>query len=130
MVVVWVNGCFDVLHRGHFELLEYARSIGDRLVVGIDADKRVRQYKGKGRPYNTQEDRKYALECLRAVDKVVTFKSNGHLKGMLGASKAQIMVVGSDWKGKYVVGQEMVKEVRFFDRIGDYSTTKILEGMK
>ena len=130
MVTVWVNGCFDVLHRGHFELLEYARSLGDRLVVGIDTDKRVRQYKGKGRPYNTQEDRKYALECLRAVDEVVTFKSNGHMKGMLGRSKAKIIVVGSDWKDKYVVGEEMVKEVLFFDRIGDYSTTKILEGIR
>ena len=130
MVVVWVNGCFDILHRGHFELLEYAKSLGDYLIVGADADARVREAKGKDRPYNDEKDRKYALECLRAVDKAVIFKNNEHLKGYLRAFTPDIMVVGSDWRGKKVVGEELVKEVHFFDRLGEYSTTNILEGIR
>tara|TARA_R100000808_G_scaffold18460_1_gene40436 strand:+ start:276 stop:668 length:393 start_codon:yes stop_codon:yes gene_type:complete len=130
MVVVWVNGCFDVLHRGHFELLEYAKSVGDYLVVGIDSDAKVRQDKGSCRPYNNEKDRKFALECLQAVDKVVIFNSAEELNTLISAILPDIMVIGSDWRGKKVVGQAHTKELKFFDRIGDYSTTNILRGIK
>ena len=130
MVIVWTNGCFDILHRGHLEMLEYAKSMGDYLVVGIDSDAKVRKDKGASRPYNTQKDRKYALECLQSVDKVVIFKSAEDLSVLIGAIHPDIMVIGSDWKGKKVVGQVHVKELRFFDRVGDYSTTNILRGIK
>ena len=64
-MLVFVNGCFDVLHRGHFELLKFARELGTRLVVAIDSDNRVNQLKGGGRPFFKQEDRRFALESLR-----------------------------------------------------------------
>mgnify|MGYP003659649361 FL=1 len=124
---VWVNGCFDVLHRGHIELLEYARSLGDSLVVGIDTDERVKTNKGPFRPFNDLNDRKYFLESIRHVDKVVSYSTDGELENHLIENNIQVMVIGSDWKGKRVVGQQHCKQLVFFDRIGDYSTTKILE---
>ena len=124
---VWVNGCFDVLHRGHIELLEYARSLGDSLVVGIDTDERVKANKGPFRPFNDLNDRKYFLESIRHVDKVVSYSTDVELENHLIENNIQVMVIGSDWKGKRVVGQQHCKQLVFFDRIGDYSTTKILE---
>jgi len=124
---IWVNGCFDILHRGHIEMLRYAKSLGDYLVVGIDADWRVAKAKGESRPFNCQEDRKFLLESIRYVDKVVVFETDSELRGMVYHFKPDFMVVGSDWSGKNVIGSEYSKNVSFFDRVGEYSTTKILE---
>tara|TARA_R100000664_G_scaffold22411_1_gene31888 strand:- start:832 stop:1224 length:393 start_codon:yes stop_codon:yes gene_type:complete len=130
MITVWVNGCFDVLHRGHFELFQYAKSLGDKLVVGIDSDDKVKKDKGLERPFNTAQDRKFALECIRFIDKVIIFNSRECLKEEIKQLSPDIMVIGSDWYGKEVVGQEYTKELKFFERIGDYSTTNILGNLK
>ena len=130
MTRVWVNGCFDILHRGHIELFKYAKSLGDHLVVGIDSDRKVRLDKGPTRPYNSQEDRKYVLESVRYVDKVVIFYSKGELESWVKAVMPSYMVIGSDWRGKEVVGQGYTQKLCFFDRIGDYSTTNILKGIR
>ena len=95
MVIVWTNGCFDILHRGHFEMLEYAKSLGDYLVVGIDSDQKVKNDKGWNRPYNSEKDRKFALECLQSVDKVVIFNTPNELSGLIEAMTPDIMVIGS-----------------------------------
>ncbi|MDA7494511.1 adenylyltransferase/cytidyltransferase family protein [bacterium] len=127
MKKVWVNGCFDVLHRGHVELLQYAKSQGDQLVVGIDFDERVKAAKGETRPFNTFKDRKFLLESLECVDKVVGFGTDFELRNCIEREEPYCMIVGSDWEGKNVIGREHVKMVHYFSRIGDYSTTKILE---
>lgn len=75
MKTVFVNGCFDILHRGHLELFAYARSLGDRLTVGIDTDERVRELKGSGRPINSTDDRAYVLSRLQDIDEVRQFNS-------------------------------------------------------
>ena len=80
MKLVWTNGCFDVLHRGHFEMLKYAKSLGDIVMVGIDSDKKVKKDKGFDRPFNSAEDRKFALESIKYVDKVLIFKSREHIE--------------------------------------------------
>jgi rfaE bifunctional protein nucleotidyltransferase chain/domain len=127
MKTIWTNGCFDILHRGHVELFKFCKSLGARLVVGIDTDKRVRENKGPDRPFNTEEDRLFFLEAIRYIDKVVLFSSDEELAQRLIENNIDTMVVGSDWKGKHIVGQEKVNKVLFFDRIGTYSTTSTLE---
>ena len=111
-------------------MLKYAKSLGDHLVVGIDSDRKVRLDKGPARPYNSQEDRKYVLESVRYVDKVVIFYSKGELESWVKAVMPSYMVIGSDWRGKEVVGQGYTQKLCFFDRIGDYSTTNILKGIR
>ena len=123
---IWVNGCFDILHRGHFELFNFAKSLGDILIVGIDDDEKISKDKGKGRPYNKLEDRVYALESLKAIDKVMVFNTRESLELLVSSVSPNIMVVGSDWKGKEIVGGEHAREIIYFNRIGNYSTTDIL----
>lgn len=130
MTVVWTNGCFDVLHRGHIELFKYAKSLGDWLVVGIDTDERVRASKGESRPFNTIEDRVAMLESIKHIDEIRTFDADDELDTQVLLSGAEIIVVGSDYKNKEVIGSRHAQEVKFFDRIGDYSTTKILVGLQ
>ena len=120
--IVWVNGCFDILHRGHYELFNYAKSLGDILIVGIDSDNKV-----KNRPYNNLDDRTYALKSLQAINDVIYFNSKEELKDLIKNKQPDILVVGSDWKGKEIVGGEYAKKIVYFDRIENYSTTNILE---
>ena len=124
---IWVNGCFDVLHRGHFELFNFAKSLGNKLIVGLDSDEKISNDKGQDRPYNKLDDRVYALESLKAIDKVMVFDSKNHLEDLVEITKPDILVVGSDWKGKEIVGGQHAKKIVYFDRIGNYSTTNILE---
>ena len=126
MKKVWVNGCFDILHRGHYELFNYAKSLGNKLIVGIDSDEKVSKDKGTDRPYNKLEDRVYALESLKAIDEVMVFDNKEHLEWLVQTTKPDILVVGSDWKGKEIVGGQYSKEIVYFSRIGNYSTTNIL----
>jgi rfaE bifunctional protein nucleotidyltransferase chain/domain len=128
MKLVFVNGCFDVLHRGHIELLKYARSLGDCLIVAIDSDERVKSLKGPTRPINSQEDRCELLNSLRYVDETRVFNSELQLVELTALLQPDIMVVGSDYQNKRVIGSEHSKEILFFDRIPYYSTTTILEG--
>jgi len=124
---IFVNGTFDILHRGHLELLNYAKSLGDYLCVGIDTDDRVKEKKGPTRPIHNQGERKFFLENLKAVDEVKLFSSDEELEGLVKSFKPDIMVVGSDWKDKSVIGSYYAAKLIFFDRIGDYATTKTIQ---
>ena len=130
MIIVWTNGCFDILHRGHFEMFKYAKSLGGELIVGIDSDDKVRKDKGPNRPFNSVEDRKFALECIRYIDEVVVFDSRQDLEDKIKQLSPDVMIVGSDWKEKEVVGQKYAEEINFFDRIPKYSTTNIIKEYK
>ena len=127
--IVWVNGCFDVLHVGHIELLKFANVLGD-VIVGIDSDKKVKGTKGNDRPFNNQKDRKFMLESIKYVKGVVVFRSEQELEQTIRELKPDYMVIGSDWRGRFVVGRDYTKQLIFFEKVGDYSTTKILEGNK
>jgi D-beta-D-heptose 7-phosphate kinase/D-beta-D-heptose 1-phosphate adenosyltransferase len=129
MKIIFVNGCFDVLHPGHIQLFEYAKSLGDYLIVAIDSDEKVAQMKGKDRPIFSQEDRSKVLQAIRYIDVVHIFNSKEELEDLIKTINPDIMVVGSDWKGKEVVGEQYAKTVRFFDRVGEYSTTRTLQGL-
>tara|TARA_Y100000593_G_scaffold76665_1_gene141797 strand:- start:277 stop:705 length:429 start_codon:yes stop_codon:yes gene_type:complete len=128
MVKVWTNGCFDILHRGHIELFRYAHSLGDELIVGVDSDEKVKNDKSDDRPINSLQDRMFMLQSIKYIDKVIPFDSTKELDDTLKWYKPDIMVIGSDWKGKKVIGEFWTKKLVFFDRIDGYSTTKILEG--
>ena len=124
---VFVNGTFDLLHRGHIELLNYARTQVGHVCVGIDTDDRVREKKGPTRPIFNQEERKYFLENLKAVDEVRFFSNDAELEGLVKTYQPDIMIVGSDWKDKSVIGSYWAAKLIFFDRIGEYATTKTIE---
>jgi rfaE bifunctional protein nucleotidyltransferase chain/domain len=126
MIKIWTNGCFDILHLGHIELFKYTKSLGDELTVGIDSDRKVMRDKGPYRPINNLEDRIEMLKAIRYIDRIIPFDSSGELECLIKCYKPDVIVVGSDWKGKIVIGEQYTKEVKFFDRIEKYSTTKIL----
>lgn len=125
MTTIFVNGTFDILHVGHIELLRYAKSLGDRLVVGIDSDDRVAKLKGPQRPINREYERFVMLSALKPVDSVIIFDTDEELIGMI--SDCDIMVKGSDYKGKPIIGESVCKQIIFFDRIHGYSTTNKIQ---
>ena len=126
---IFVNGTFDVLHPGHVQLLNYAKSFGDTLTVGIDSDRRVAEKKGPSRPIYNIKDRSFMLQNLKSVDYVVVFDSDEELAHCLKTIRPDIMVVGSDWKGKSVIGSMYSAELKFFDRIEEYATTKTIQSI-
>ena len=126
---IFVNGTFDVLHPGHVQLLNYAKSFGDTLTVGIDSDRRVAEKKGPSRPIYNIKDRSFMLQNLKSVDYVVVFDSDKELEHCLKTIRPDIMVVGSDWKGKSVIGSMYSGELKFFDRIEEYATTKTIQSI-
>ena len=123
---IWVNGAFDVLHIGHIKLLKYAAAMG-YLKVGIDTDERIKELKGPTRPFNSYDIRKEFLESLRFVDEVVGFSSEEELVDHIKNYQPDIMVIGSDYKNKRIVGAEHIKKIVYFDRT-PHSTTQILNG--
>ena len=129
MTRVFVNGTFDILHRGHLALLSYARSLGDEVVVAIDTDERVKELKGPTRPINSCLDRMVMLQSLKTVDKVFSFSTDQELEDLVKTTQPDIMVVGSDWKDKSVIGSMYSAELRFFDRIEEYATTKTIQSI-
>jgi D-beta-D-heptose 7-phosphate kinase/D-beta-D-heptose 1-phosphate adenosyltransferase len=124
MKKIVVNGTFDVIHPGHLALLNYARSLGDFLLVAIDTDQRVQTLKGSSRPINNQNERKLLLENLKAVDQVEFFDSPEELIALV---KDCTMVKGSDYRGRSVIGETHCREVIYFDRLDDYSSTKKIQ---
>jgi len=126
---VFVNGTFDVLHRGHLELLNFAKSCGDYLIVAIDTDDRVKEKKGLTRPIYTQDERKFFLNMLKPVNQVEIFSTDEELEELIKGFNPDIMIVGSDWKDKPVIGSQYAKRLIFFDRIDDYSTTNIIQSI-
>jgi len=122
-----VNGTFDIVHRGHIEMLNYARSQGDYLLVAIDSDRRVSELKGPTRPVNNQEDRKFYLDNLKAVNACWIFDSAEELEHICKIYKPDVMVKGSDYRGKPIVGSEYCNTIQFYNIVPNYSTSKIIE---
>jgi D-beta-D-heptose 7-phosphate kinase/D-beta-D-heptose 1-phosphate adenosyltransferase len=121
-----MTGTFDIIHPGHIEILKFAKSQGDELTVGIDKDSRVKELKGDTRPFHKESDRVLVIKSIRYVDDVQLFGSDEELTNLIKSISPDVLIAGSDWNGKNIVGGEYAKEIVFFDRIADYSTTKIL----
>jgi glycerol-3-phosphate cytidylyltransferase len=122
---VWINGTFDVLHNGHFRMINYARTLG-KLIIAIDSDSRVNELKGENKPYHNQFERQYNLLSIKGVYDVLIFNTDDELIELLEKNKPDYFVIGSDYKNKKIIGVEHSKEIIYFDRI-NFSTTEILE---
>ena len=127
--IIFTNGCFDILHVGHIKYLEKAKEFGDILILGLNSDSSVKKLKGKNRPINSQNDRAHILASLHVVDYVVIFDEDTPLE-LIKLIRPDVLVKGSDYKGKEVVGQEIANELKFIKFIDGKSTTKTIKRIK
>lgn len=128
--IVFTNGVFDIIHRGHVAYLNEAKELGDYLIVGLNADASVKRLKGDSRPVNIEEDRKFIMENLKAVDEVIIFTEDTPYN-LISKIIPDVLVKGGDWKEEQIVGSDIVKQnggkvfsLKFID---NYSTTGIIE---
>jgi len=128
--VVFTNGCFDILHRGHVDYLTKAKSLGDILIVGLNTDRSVRRLKGAGRPVVEEEDRAAVLAALAAVDYVCLFDEDTPYE-LIRALVPDILVKGADWSVNDVVGKDIVEavggSVKTIEFLPNRSTSKIIQ---
>ncbi len=128
--VVFTNGCFDILHRGHISYLNDAKSLGDILVLGLNSDQSVKRLKGENRPVNSEADRAFMLENLKAVDYVFLFEEDTPYN-LISKIQPDILVKGGDWKVEDIVGHDIVTakggEVKSLRFENGYSTTGLIE---
>jgi rfaE bifunctional protein nucleotidyltransferase chain/domain len=132
--IVFTNGCFDLLHRGHVEYLQEAAALGDRLVVGLNSDESVRrQGKGPGRPINDQDSRAKVLAALRLVDAVTIFDEDTPL-ALIEAIAPDVLVKGGDWPEAAIVGAQLVRarggQVHSLRLVEGFSTTALVERIR
>jgi len=130
--LVFTNGCFDILHRGHTQYLAFARAQGDALVVGLNSDASVRRAKGPTRPVNAEQDRAFVLGSLRAVDFVVIFDED-EPRDLISQILPDVLVKGKDW-AHYVSGRDIVEahggKVVLADMVEGKSTTATIERLR
>ena len=124
-MIVFTNGCFDVLHRGHVEYLKQSRKLGKRLIVGLNSDESVKRLKGLNRPINNEEDRKAVLLALRFVDEVIIFDEDTPLR-LIQVLRPDIITKGADYKPEQVVGYTFVKQTVIIPFLDGYSSTRII----
>ena len=127
--VVFTNGCFDILHRGHASYLASARDLGDCLVVGLNTDNSVRRLKGNSRPINSENDRAYLLASLESVDYVILFEEDTPLE-LIKCVLPDVLVKGGDYTPDKIVGADIVSanggEVLALPFVDGYSSSNII----
>jgi D-beta-D-heptose 7-phosphate kinase / D-beta-D-heptose 1-phosphate adenosyltransferase len=124
--IVFTNGCFDILHRGHVHYLDVAKSYGDVLILGLNSDSSVKELKGPTRPVNNEDDRAFVLAALESVDYVVKFTQDTPYE-LIKLVEPDILVKGGDYEGKEVVGSDIASQVRLVQFVDGKSTTKTIE---
>lgn len=131
--LVFTNGCFDIIHRGHVDYLNRAKALGDYLVVALNSDNSVRRLKGEGRPINKLEDRAFVIANLKAVDFVVSFEEDTPFE-IISAIVPDVLVKGGDWSIENIIGRDVVEanggKVFSLPYVENYSTTNIINKMK
>jgi rfaE bifunctional protein nucleotidyltransferase chain/domain len=127
--IVFTNGCFDILHRGHIHLLLSCNTYGDRVVVGLNSDTSVRKLKGDERPINDQNSRAALLAAIEFVDAIVFFKEDTPEK-LIHSIKPDVLVKGGDWKKEDIVGSSFVEQyggsVETIPYLKGFSTSQII----
>jgi rfaE bifunctional protein nucleotidyltransferase chain/domain len=131
--IVFTNGCFDLIHKGHIYLLQEAKKLGDVLIVGINSDKSVKRIKGEKRPILKQEERTFIIDNIKGVDYVVLFDEETPYE-LIKEICPDFLVKGGDYKEEEVVGGEFVKKsggkVVIIPYLENFSTTKLIERIK
>lgn len=131
--IVFTNGCFDILHKGHIEYLAKAASLGTKLVIGLNTDASVKRLKGDSRPINDENARALLLASLVFVDKVILFDTDTP-RDLIDFVQPDVLVKGGDYKPEEIVGYDIVKakggEIVTLDFVEGYSTTSLIEKMK
>jgi D-beta-D-heptose 7-phosphate kinase/D-beta-D-heptose 1-phosphate adenosyltransferase len=131
--VVFTNGVFDLIHPGHVDVLEAARSHGDALIVGVNSDASVRRLKGASRPVRSETDRAYVLAAMEAVDAVVIFTEDTPIE-LIRALRPDVLVKGGDYTPETVVGRSEVEshggKVIIVPLTAGHSTTSIIERLR
>ncbi len=131
--LVFTNGCFDIIHRGHVEYLNQAKSLGKSLIIGLNSDASVRKIKGEGRPINNQTDRAFVLSNLKCVDAVIIFDEDTPYN-LIKALRPDFLVKGGDWREEQIIGSDVVKnyggKVFSLKFVDSYSTTSIIDKIK
>jgi len=123
--IVFTNGCFDIIHAGHVDYLEEAKSFGDFLIVGMNSDSSIKKIKGEKRPIIPETYRARVLEGLKSVDCVFIFDEETPLK-VIKTVKPDVLVKGADWPIEKIIGREFAKEVKRIPFKFDISTTKVI----
>ena len=123
--IVFTNGCFDILHAGHVSSIEFAKSKGDSLVLGLNTDNSIKRLKGPSRPINKQADRALVVAALGAVDAVCLFSQDTPLE-LIKLVKPDVLVKGADYKNKEVVGSQFAGKVVLFPLVKGRSTTNLI----
>jgi len=130
LIKLLLNGCFDLLHPGHIKLFEHCSLYPNRYVkVLIDSDRRIKEHKGESRPIIDQDNRAYMIRSLKWVDDVVIFDSDNQLITYIVNYKPDIMIKGSDYKDKMIIGESYCKQIVFIDIDEKYSTSKIISNI-
>jgi ribose 5-phosphate isomerase B len=131
--IVLTNGVFDILHKGHIEILKFAKTQGDKLIVAIDSDRRVKELKGDNRPVNNEEDRRRVLETNRYVDEVVIFDSVEELRGFYQTLSPNVIIKGSEWTADEVRVRDNIPDsiqIKVYPLVGNYSTTSTMQKIR
>lgn len=131
--LVFTNGCFDILHKGHITYLNEAKNLGDVLIIGVNSDASVKKLKGDDRPVTNEQDRMFALDNLKAVDYVILFTEDTPYN-LIKEIQPDVLVKGGDWKAHDIVGSDIVLnnggEVKSLNFVNGYSTSSILEKIR
>ena len=127
MKIIFTNGCFDILHRGHVELLKYCKTLGNKVIVGLNSDASIQRLKGDDRPINGEDDRKFLLESLQFVDEVLVFDEDTPYD-LIKEVSPDIIVKGGDYKEEEVVGSDLATVI-IFNYVDGYSTTKTIKNL-
>lgn len=127
--VVFTNGCFDILHVGHINLLRECRKLAGntgKVIVGLNSDSSVKKLKGPNRPVNNEKSRKFILESLKYVDEVIIFEEDDP-EALLSKLKPDFLVKGGDYTVEQIIGKQHAKKVVVFPYVDGHSTTSTIE---
>jgi D-beta-D-heptose 7-phosphate kinase/D-beta-D-heptose 1-phosphate adenosyltransferase len=127
--IVFTNGCFDILHSAHIELLKFAKNQGDILIVGLNSDESIKRLKGESRPINNIDERAKILSLFDFIDYIIVFSDDTPLN-IITMINPDVLIKGSDYNKEKIIGKEFVKQIILFDFVQNKSSTRVINKIK